>query len=232
MEMKPKVEDRFDQFFSEKPKINYTFNLRNLGRKDRKIVQTLKKFGITGRSCLDIGPGTGRWIQFLNKNNAGYIGAVDISDVSLKRVEQYCDSFQKANFEIDKFEYKSDFFDIVISFEVMEHLGQLDNYLSEIVRVTKKGGIVLISLPNIISLISRIRMIFGSRPVAIASDPTHVGFYRQKDLIRLFKKFEINPIFIPTSISLNPLNPKSRFRIPSCSLLSSFDDSHLIIIQF
>ena len=102
---------------------------------------------------------------------------------------------------------------------------KLHTYLSEILRVMDNGALLIMSTPNITSLISRIRMVLGQLPVAVSSDPTHVRFYRKKDIKILFRKFNLHTNFIPTSISLNPLNPKSRFRIPSLQIISSLDDS-------
>lgn len=225
------VERQFDNLFSEKPDIQYEFNLKQMGRKDRKISQCLLRYGIKGKKCLDIGPGTGRWLQFLRDNGAGYLGAIDLSQKSLNRCSRLCDKTEKKDFEKDSFSFESDFFDILISIEVLEHLRDPDNYLSEIVRVTKKGGIVLMTIPNIVSLISRIRMLFGSLPIALAADKTHVKFYRKKDLTRLLAPFNVSPEFIPTSISLNPFNFKSKINIPSVRQISSLDDSLLFFFR-
>lgn len=225
------VENQFDSLFSEKPVIKYEFDVSKMGRKDRKIIQCLLEYGIKEKKCLDIGPGTGRWLQFLKNNGADYLGAIDISQESLNRCSLLCNKTQKAHIETDKFDFESDFFDIVISIEVLEHLRDPDNYLSEIVRVSKKKGIVLMSIPNIASFISRIRMLFGRLPVAVASDKTHVRFYRKKDIVKLLAPFNMRPQFIPTSISLNPFNPKSKIHIPSSNFTSSLDDSLLFKIQ-
>ena len=231
MDKKIDVKEQFDRLFSEKPDIQYEFDLKKVSPKDRAIINTLTSFNIEGKKCLDIGPGTGRWLQFVTRWNPAYVGAVDISDVSLKRCQPLCDQTQKANFETETLNFESDFFDVVVSFEVLEHLKDPHLYLSEIKRVTKKGGVILMSLPNIASFISRVRLLFGILPVAIHSDPTHVSFYHQRDIRKLFGSYGLTPHFIPTSISLNPTTPKAKLRIPSNGLLSSFDDSLLFFIR-
>jgi len=230
-EIKTFVETHFDTVFSEKPDIEYEFDIRRMSWKGRMIIRSLLKHGIKGKKCLDVGPGTGRCLQFLKRNHASYLGAVDISEESLGRGSKLCNKTQKADVETDKFGFESNFFDIVISIEILEHLRNPESYLSEIVRVTKNGGIILMSIPNIVSFISRIRMLFGLLPTAIASDKTHVRFYRKKDIVRLFAPLNLLPQFIPTYISLNPFNRKSWFSIPSTKLLSSFDDSLLFLIH-
>ena len=228
---KDDVENQFDAIFSEKPEIKYNFNPKKLGYKDRNIVKLLLTNGIRNRRVLDIGPGTGRWLQFMYNNGAEFLGAIDISSEALKRVAPLCNKIQKANLEVDRFNFNDSFFDIVVSFEVLEHLSNPHNFLSEIKRITKKGGIIIFSLPNIVSLISRARLLVGLLPPVMAMDKTHVGFYRQKDLIELLGRYLMIPDFIPTSISLNPTNPKSRFCFRSFKSISLLDDSHLILIR-
>ena len=55
--------------------------------------------------------------------------------------------------------------------------------------------------------------------------------FTDKDLITLFASYNLKPEFIPTSISLNPSNPKSKFCIRSLKLISNLDDSHLFVIK-
>jgi len=227
MANKNSVEEQFDHIVAKNVKEEYVFELDLLRGKDRQIISTLKKHGIKNKNCLDIGPGTGRFVQFLKNENANLICAADISTEALKCCEKYIDGSQKIDIEHESLQFGDNSFDVIISFEVLEHLREPDNYISEIIRVAKNDALVLVSLPNITSLISRVRMLFGLLPVAIASDKTHVSFYRQKDIIKLFDEKNLKPIFLPTSISLNPFKVKSKLSIPSNKFISSFDDSLL-----
>lgn len=222
------VKQQFDHLFKEKPEIEYSFNNPSqMGWKDRMIIKTLLNHGIEGKRCIDIGPGTGRWLQFFRIHNPAELSAIDISEESLKRCERICNQVQLADFEFDHFQFNDETFEIVVSFEVIEHLRNPDNYLTEVHRIMKKGGLFLMSCPNITSLISRIRVLFGLLPPAISMDNTHVSFYRQKDLKALLGSNNFTPTYIPTSISLNPRTPKSKLRIRSGSMLSTLDDSLL-----
>ena len=49
--------------------------------------------------------------------------------------------------ECDKIPYPDNFFDKVVSFEALEHIGNFKNVIEEIWRVTKPGGKVFIYLP-------------------------------------------------------------------------------------
>lgn len=225
------VEDHFNAIFSQKERSDYEYDFHKMGVKDRKIAQSLLRYGVKNKKCLDVGPGTGRWLMFLKQHGASYLGAIDIASQSLERYASFCTKTQKADLETSEFAFDSNFFDIVISFEVIEHLRDPAKYLLEIQRVTKKGGMVLMSTPNIVSLISRLRMLAGALPVAISSDRTHISFFRQKDIVRLLTPFDMKPQFIPTSISLNPFYSKSKFYIPSNKFISSLDDNLLFFVR-
>ncbi len=101
------VEKQFDNLFSKNSGKKYTFNFRTMSRKDRGIITCLKNYGIEGKRILDVGPGTGRWIQFVKQNKPAYISAIDISEESLKRCMPFCNHVQKANLETDKFNFEN-----------------------------------------------------------------------------------------------------------------------------
>ncbi|MFA5010591.1 MAG: class I SAM-dependent methyltransferase [Ignavibacteria bacterium] len=220
------TEKAFDRIFLEKEKLSYRFNDDELSIRDLKVKQQLLEVGVFGKKYLDIGPGTGRWLQFVKNNGASYCGAIDISQESLNRCNKLCDKTQKADVECEIFNFESSYFDIVVSFMVLEHLKNPENYLNEIIRVTKSGGLILMTIPNILSFLSRLRVIIGKLPSAITDDHTHVKYYTKKELKKLFKPYNLFPVLIPTSISWNPFAPK-KLLIPSNKLIKSLDD-HLL----
>lgn len=66
------------------------------------------------------------------------------------------------NIEEDSFPYKDNFFDLVLCNEVIEHLPQSPVLmLQEIYRVTKKGGFLMVTTPNIARSINRAKLLVG-----------------------------------------------------------------------
>lgn len=222
-----RVERHFDELFSIEGTKQYTFNPRSMGAKDRQIVEALGSFGVSGMSCLDIGPGTGRWLTFLRSQSPARLTTVDISEASLARCHHLCDEHHRIDIELEPLPFADATFDIIVSFEVLEHLRDPFLYLSEISRVLKRRGMLLLSTPNLASLISRFRLVLGLLPVAIAADSTHVGFYRRKDLLRLLAVHGFHTIFLATTVSLNPFNPKSRVALPAVGPLAGMEDTLL-----
>ncbi len=115
--------------------------------------------------------------------------------------------------------------------EVLEHIRQPEHFLKEIIRLLKKDSIAVFSIPNILSFSSRVRVVLGLLPIAIISDPTHIKFYRKKEIIKIFSTFNIKVKFYSSSFSLNIFNPKSKFKIPTIGFISSLDDSLIFTIK-
>jgi 2-polyprenyl-3-methyl-5-hydroxy-6-metoxy-1,4-benzoquinol methylase len=223
-------EQIFDLRFREQPQIDYSAVTGKPGRRDAKVMQALVGYGITGKRCLDVGPGTGRWLQFLHDHGAAALAAVDVSEEALQRASRMGADCHKADLEHEQLPFESDSFDITLSFMVLEHVKNAHNFVAEIIRVTKPGGLILMSIPNIASLQSRIRLLLGYLPLAVSSDPTHVKFYTPRELRMLCRKHGGEVEVIPTSIALNPFKSKS-MRVPSNRMLSGLDDHRLFRIR-
>ena len=89
--------------------------------------------------------------------------------------------------------FKSNTFDCIIAGEIIEHLYDTDFILKEIHRVLAEKGFLVLSVPNICSLRSRVKMIFGKLPVACAKSE-HIRDFNF-DLIKKFVEkngFDIN----------------------------------------
>lgn len=223
--------DHFDRVFAGKGAQDYRLTPDRLRGKDARILALLKGHPVTGARCLDIGSGTGRWLSFLSQMGAAALTAVDISDRALERAGAWCDAVHKVDVETHPLPLPSQAFDIVISFEVLEHLRDPGLFVAEVLRVARIGGLVVMTTPNLCSFASRIRMLAGGRPVVLASDPTHVRCYRKQEVRRLFDAHGQSVHFLPAGFSLNPMNPKSVLRVPAVNVLSSFDDSLVFYVR-
>lgn len=74
------------------------------------------------------------------------------------------------NIETDHFPFKAKMFDLVLFNEVIEHLPQSPiPVLKEIHRVTKPGGHLMVTTPNITRSINRVKMLFG-KSIMYSSD--------------------------------------------------------------
>ncbi|MBN1383295.1 MAG: class I SAM-dependent methyltransferase [Elusimicrobia bacterium] len=87
-----------------------------------------------------------------------YACDINEKDFKLKGV-----NFKKADLNRE-FPYPKDFFDYVYCIEGIEHLENPFHLLREFSRVTKPGGKIIISTPNILSVYGRLRYLFLGYP--------------------------------------------------------------------
>jgi len=111
--------------------------------------QFAKQF-IKGKRVLDLGCGVGYGSDFLAVNGAEEVVGIDISEEAIN----YAVSHYKRNnlsFQVDdcaKLKLDDNSFDIVVCFELIEHLKNYEDLLRQTVRILKHDGILLISTPR------------------------------------------------------------------------------------
>lgn len=110
---------------------------------------TAKKY-ISDKIVLDIACGEGYGSYLLRKWGAKTVYGVDIDQPSVVKASSMfkmtglsylCHSAEQLPFD----DYS---FDVIVSYETIEHLDAPDKFLSELKRVLKPGGTILISCPN------------------------------------------------------------------------------------
>jgi len=107
---------------------------------------------IKNLKVLDLGCGDGYGTKILTEEASHIIG-VDISKHAINAARmKYPDkniTFQTIrSLEIEPLPFKNASFDAVISFQVIEHIGDTNKYLNEINRVLKINGKFFLSTPN------------------------------------------------------------------------------------
>lgn len=124
---------------------------------------------------LDIGCADGRITKLLSK----YIGAeevygIDISNSLLRSAR--LKGIRVLNLDVDKesLPFRSNYFDLVTVFEVIEHLFDPDFVLQEIYRVLKSRGLLLISTPNLSYWLNRFLFVFGYKPYGMELSTKYV----------------------------------------------------------
>lgn len=120
---------------------------------------------------LEVGCGEGRGIALMMPK-AGTFTAVDKIDGALEKLRA---NYPKASFittNIPPLTALSDSsYDVVVSFQVIEHIENDHLFLKEINRVLKPGGVALITTPN--------------RKMSLTRNPWHVREYLAEELTKL-----------------------------------------------
>ena len=123
----------------------------NFVSRARAVQELLRSF--TAGHVLDLGCGTGDFLPYFAQRNSHYIG-VDVSEEMIARAKiNHSDLLKtvQARFlvgDCDNLSFKDGSFDIVIAVGLIEYFSDISEVLSEIKRITKRGGVVVISVPN------------------------------------------------------------------------------------
>lgn len=124
---------------------------------------------------LELGCGEGRGVELLRPLADSYVALDKIAEVIEKLKGEYPEvDFRQAVFP--PFQDISDnSFDSVVSFQVIEHVKQDGDFLKEIYRVLKLGGVAVLTTPNIKKTLTR--------------NPWHIREYTAKELTELASRY-------------------------------------------
>lgn len=133
---------------------------------------------------LDVGCGTGLNARHLMVKGHKVTG-IDISPVAIEKFVaagldgRVCDISERLPFDDGSF-------DLVFASEVIEHLADTDAFLSELNRVLKPGGMLVLSTPNSSFWAFRLLAVLG-QSATDAQHPGHVRFFSRRGLTRHLK---------------------------------------------
>lgn len=152
----------------------YTSNKTYLDYTDtrlRKIIELVDTY--PSGKVLDIGCGNGYLLKELkNKYPGKKLFGIDVYETKISGVEIKIGDITKG------LDYSTSYFDTVILGEVIEHVPDPDFLLREIRRTLRKGGILIISTPNLVSWANRLMVLFGIQPFFTeTSTETNLGRY-------------------------------------------------------
>ena len=155
---------------------------------------------------LDIGCGDGSLVAHLNSKGIDAIGC-DIKDL---------------NFEKDIFPYKDKSFDYIILYSVIEHINNTNHLISEIRRMLKNYGILIIITPNF-------KYCFNT----FYDDPTHVKPFTNVGLENILKIYDFKNIIVkPWTVNYLDFIWKLPFCFFFCAYLLPFRNNIKYLPKF
>lgn len=135
---------------------------------------------VENKTVLDVACGTGYGIGVL-QDRARYVVGVDVSFDALTIAKHECgDRSAILSGDGVRLPFADNGFDAVTSFETLEHLEKRPEFLSEMRRVLKPRGVLILSTPN-----ANYTLPVDGKP----SNPFHIHEYTPEDLLTELKRF-------------------------------------------
>lgn len=162
----------------------------------QKALESIKK----NDQLLEIGSARGAFLEGLAKhfgNNFNACGLELNSDAAnvakSKNVEVIVESIQSFS------QKKPESFDVVCFFQVLEHISDIKDFITDSLKCLKPGGKLILSVPNNDSFIKDLPLNILNLP------PHHMGLWNEKSLQNLALEFNIKPISFQFE-SLSPIH--------------------------
>lgn len=139
-------------------------------------------FSTSNPRVLDVGAGYGADMlnardRLQKEGKAANLFAVESFPSAVSHLSGLGVTVVDVNIERDRLPFEDGFFDAIVCNQVFEHLKEIFWITSEICRVLKPGGSLLLGVPNLGSLHNRLALIAGRQPPAIHVFGPHVrGF--------------------------------------------------------
>lgn len=114
---------------------------------------------------LDIGCGYGGISMTIAQHlRISEVIGIDIDEIVFEEARNKGVIVSKLDAAKKSYPFSNDYFDLITSFGVLEHLSYFDPVFTESFRILKPGGYLLISTPNLASWINRLALLLGYQP--------------------------------------------------------------------
>ena len=187
-----------------------------------ELLNTFEEFRKTNK-ILDVGCGIGYFLEVAKERGWDVYGT-EYTDEAIQICSSKGINMQKGI--LSSRNYQNEEFDIITSFEVIEHINNPIDELTNFYKVLRKGGLVYITTPNFNSLL-RYRL---KSEYNVICYPEHLSYYTPKTLKKLFTCVDFKTKKIEsTGISLTRL--KTSKGVSKQSFISKESDDEKIRSQ-
>ena len=162
----------YGEYLEEKANIQATFSKR---------LKTIDKFSEKGR-LLDIGCAFGFFLE-LAKEDGWDAKGLEISNHAYKYAKGKL-KLHVINQTLEKAGFKSNSFDVVVLFDVIEHLQDPKSSLKEVRRILKPNGLLVITTPDIGSITAKV---LWKNWEEVKRVREHIYFFSKDTLKKLLK---------------------------------------------
>ncbi len=168
-----------------------------------ELLNSLEKYRKTNR-ILDVGCGIGYFLEVAQKRGWEVYGT-EYTDEAIKICKGK--GISMAQGQLNPETYEEGFFDVVTSFEVIEHINNPLEEIKNIEYLVRPGGAFYFTTPNFNSLL-RYKLKIDYNVICY---PEHLSYYTPKTIHRLLKINNFKKIYIKTTgISLTRLRTSTK----------------------
>ena len=177
-----KSEDYVSHSSTNKGLVNKLYNLIRTITLGKKV--SLIRAYAKGNSILDIGSGTGHFLNACKQNGLDVQGLEPDNDAR---------AFAKDNFDVDLepldnlLVIESDSKDVITMWHVLEHVYHLKRDIGQITRVLKQDGVLFIAVPNMNSYDAKVYKEYW----AAYDVPRHLYHFQEDTIKQLFSQFDM-----------------------------------------
>lgn len=183
--------------------------------------EVLLKVDVKNASVLDVGCGTGLFLKPLIVAGCtrlyGVDGPQDFTGRAISR--GYKEVSEVADLNISPLPGANESFDLVVCKDVFEHLLNPTHALSEISRVLKKDGMLLLHVPNHFPLIGRLKFLFTNNidTFSFFKEESrwtfpHIRFYEHRDSLQVLAAHNFS-LVLDLSHHFQAIPVLSRFKL-------------------
>lgn len=153
------------------------------------LVQLLPKLSYDA-PVLDIGCGTGAWLERLA--NIGFLHLHGI-DLDINQFKSNKATYSQANLDLDELGLEDKKFGLITAIEIIEHLENPGRLFYHVARCLEPNGYFLLTTPNIYSVGCRARFLITGKLSSFdeKGDPTHIYPVLLTSLHRILPRYSM-----------------------------------------
>lgn len=202
-----------DEILKNKNNIHKKFEKQSYfirsGILEKYIIKNIKK----NKDILEVGCSIGRFAETLLNNNFKNINLIDIDNYVDENILNKV-NFKKCDISFNKLPFKDNSLDLILAIAIVEHLENPFLFFREANRVLKNNGQLIIAIPHIFNLRSRLKFLFSGDLFGYTKNNNHISVFTKTifNKIVLEKFFIINTIYSEGFIRIPFLNKKIRLK--------------------
>lgn len=185
--------EKLPDYYKSEDYISHTDSKRNLFEKVYHLIRSIalkrklrliNSFGASEKRLLDIGCGTGDFLE-IAKNNSWEVKGIEPNVKAREIANRKSDNSVFDIEHLTKFEAKS--FNVITLWHVLEHLPKLHEHIEVLEHLLKDNGRLVIAVPNYKSLDAQYYKEFW----AAFDAPRHLWHFSRNSISQLFAKVDM-----------------------------------------